>query len=556
MKRTLGVMLVVVCLMTAFVRMRYGIPEPMLAMREARAAEERVRALSDTLPPVSLSGEQGGVGTVSPVELPTVEPTRREAPPVLPGNNVAPDAVGDDRPAALPTNDAVVGGADELKVFRLQNADASETLRAIQPLLPPDAKVSADQRTNSLIVSANADRLLIITALLIALDEAPGKKRLPLPGQPDPKTGHVPSNPSTTNWPVAAGLKNDQDVAMDREAKQLAVRVRAAKEPEKSKLRAELELLTDKHFELRQQRRATEIAELADRVDKLRVAHHRRQENKPDILKRRLADLLDEENELKWDESRGKPTPIVPSLSRPQPEPQLPNLDGEWLVTLPAGFEFVGTIEKRPEGCWSFQEMRNMSGYYQLEGNTLKAVVTDKKEHREYEWLILNDNVMVLTKSPPQEKVGSDYRGATLRRGVKPKKLGEKLPTRLDSEGINQILWSRVGFKLAPMELNDKIPENAPSYRGGMRVIEVREESPAAAIGIRQGDILVGLDSWETTSFENVKYIFEHADVPSIKITAIHGSSGKKASGMVPWTYPKKSHSEESVEGVPAKFSP
>src|SRR5262249_48919646 len=48
-------------------------------------------------------------------------------------------------------------------------------------------------------------------------------------------------------------VRDDQDTAMDREAKQLAARVRAAKEPEKSKLRAELELLTDKHFELRQQ---------------------------------------------------------------------------------------------------------------------------------------------------------------------------------------------------------------------------------------------------------------------------------------------------------------
>ena len=95
----------------------------------------------------------------------------------------------------------------------------------------------------------------------------------------------------------------EQDAAMDRDAKQLATRVRTAKEPENATLRAELEELTERHFEQRQQRRETEIAELSDRVDKLRVAHHRRQENKPDIIHRRVTDLLDAEKELKWDDA-------------------------------------------------------------------------------------------------------------------------------------------------------------------------------------------------------------------------------------------------------------
>ncbi len=412
MKRTLSVTFAVGGLLLATLTLLLGRQQQMLAMQDARAVEDRVR--SDAPSSVILPDEQVRTGPASSGEEPILDALRSETLPPPIDNKVG---FGKSRVDRSKYDADIKGDLVVTKTFGLLNADASEVLRLIQPLLPVEAKASVNQQTNSLIVSANADRLVIITALLIALDEAPGTKRLPLPGEPDPKSRYIPPNSSTSNRPAAAVFfQDDQDAAMDREAKQLAARVRAAKEPEKSKLRAELELLTDKHFELRQQRRAAEIAELADRVDKLRVAHHRRQENKPDILKRRLADLLDEENELKWDEARLKTaSPITPS----KPEPRVPNLDGEWLVTLPAGFEFVGRIEKQPEGCWSFQEMRNLSGYYQLEGNTLKSVTTDKKEPRDYEWLILNDNVLVLTKAP--QNIGSDYRGATLRRGGKPK---------------------------------------------------------------------------------------------------------------------------------------
>lgn len=422
----------------------------------------------------------------------------------------------------------------QTRVFRVPEREPQEVARLLIELFGDKVNVTVDDRSDSIIVRVARAKLASevefylkeIDATVKRLAAEPvANRRLPHP---------------TASVATARPNFDPSDAVMDREAKQLAARVRAAKEPEKSKLRAELELLTDKHFEHRQQQRAAEIKDLADRVDKLRVAHHRRQENKPDILKRRLADLLDEENELKWDDrpansSALRPTntarvpspatiekagndamwthfgvrlkrmttaeldaeklvyrgglrvievkPVTrkeeiglrvgdllvgvhqwelnsfedvayiidklmkenpqyvkvvfvrdskehtismrwqgsrPNVPTPAPSEPAVNIDGEWLVTLPAGFEFVGKIEKRPEGCWSFQEMRNLSGFYQLEGNTLKGVTTDKKEPRDYEWLILNDNVLVLTKAP--QNIGSDYRGATLRRGVKPKK--------------------------------------------------------------------------------------------------------------------------------------
>ncbi len=434
--------------------------------------------------------------------------------------------------------------------------------------------------------------------------------------------GGVSRLPTTNVTP-----RDDQDIAMDLEAKQMALRVHAAKEPEKSKLRAELEKLTEKHFEHRQQRRKQEIDDMADRVDKLRVAHHQRQENKPDILKRRLADLLDEDNQLKWDDARNQPAqsrvpatgtvaaPVVnppdmtsaavhsplpltaqviealsgrdsdlvrlhgvwgiesvepgaklphgltlridalkgegliipdrpgldgrhlgdvmfrlgiqsskvrfilnettqpkridftaqgdgepvktiygiyttannkltmvfgpPGEARPQSFDFLPpkhvriqlsrrpkpvdvavpalNIDGEWLVTLPAGFEFVGKIAKQPNGVLSFTEMRGLSGDYKLEGDTFKRVLTSKDDPRDvFEWLMLNDNVLVLTKAP--QHIGSDYRGATLRRGAKPKVSLERSQSE-STPSSEEVLTARlrkaeVVLKSAKLEFN------------------------------------------------------------------------------------------------------
>ncbi|WP_407810904.1 hypothetical protein, partial [Staphylococcus aureus] len=48
---------------------------------------------------------------------------------------------------------------------------------------------------------------------------------------------------------------------------------------------------------------------------------------------------------------------------------------------------------------------------------------------------------------------------------------------------------------------------------GGMVVTEVRQGSPAAKHGIRNGDILVGLHQWETVKSEDVAFVIENADL-------------------------------------------
>jgi len=50
---------------------------------------------------------------------------------------------------------------------------------------------------------------------------------------------------------------------------------------------------------------------------------------------------------------------------------------------------------------------------------------------------------------------------------------------------------------------------------GGMEVVAVHADSPAARAGIKKGDILVGLHQWETVTLENVAYVLGHPDLPA-----------------------------------------
>ena len=73
-------------------------------------------------------------------------------------------------------------------------------------------------------------------------------------------------------------------------------------------------------------------------------------------------------------------------------------------------------------------------------------------------------------------------------------------------------VWDTLGLRLAGMVTGEFTQLNS-RYRGGLRVTEVRAGGPAAAQGIRRGDVLVGMHVWETISMENVAYILERDDL-------------------------------------------
>lgn len=107
------------------------------------------------------------------------------------------------------------------------------------------------------------------------------------------------------------------------------------------------------------------------------------------------------------------------------------------------------------------------------------------------------------------DKRGGDELLLTVRRG------GEqvKLPLVLDNpsvseRSVSELAWDVFGIRLTPTA-SGTFRRISTRYRGGLKVIGVRPESPAARQGIRYGDILVGMHKWETVSMDNVAFILE-----------------------------------------------
>ena len=67
-------------------------------------------------------------------------------------------------------------------------------------------------------------------------------------------------------------------------------------------------------------------------------------------------------------------------------------------------------------------------------------------------------------------------------------------------------IWDLLGLRLA--DLDDRERQSIRGrYEGGMRISFIRAGSPAARHGMRIGDILVGLDNFQTLGSDNLRYI-------------------------------------------------
>lgn len=78
-----------------------------------------------------------------------------------------------------------------------------------------------------------------------------------------------------------------------------------------------------------------------------------------------------------------------------------------------------------------------------------------------------------------------------------------------NAESVEEQSWRVLGMKLGRVP-SSQLDGHRSRYRGGMKVLEVRNDGPAARNGIQRGDVLVGLHIWETTSTENITYILNH----------------------------------------------
>jgi serine protease Do len=79
-----------------------------------------------------------------------------------------------------------------------------------------------------------------------------------------------------------------------------------------------------------------------------------------------------------------------------------------------------------------------------------------------------------------------------------------------------QPAWELLGLELRAIPAEEFKAMNQTRYRGGLSIIAVRPNSPAANQGLKVGDMLVGMHVWETVSMENISYILKRPDFSTL----------------------------------------
>jgi serine protease Do len=103
-----------------------------------------------------------------------------------------------------------------------------------------------------------------------------------------------------------------------------------------------------------------------------------------------------------------------------------------------------------------------------------------------------------------------------VRRGKNEQRLDLALQTAdRATPAANELAWKKLGIRL--QTVNAELVSRAnPQLHGGLAVVELTNEGAAAKAGIQKGDILVGLDKWETLNLENVSYVLTHPDLAGL----------------------------------------
>ena len=261
---------------------------------------------------------------------------------------------------------------NQIRVFRLQRGSSGEMSKTVKEIFDNLVKVSADERSNSLIVVASPPTLEKVADFIEGMErlakiafveemkrqdvEAQAKRKSsdghetatieiqPTPaesllakqqalqklmrafGKNHPKVRAVQDQieaeqarlaaespkqepqrdaviVNDVQNPVGKFPSDELDAEFDRQSRQLALQIRTARPNEKAKLKKELEAITRKQFEHRQDRRREEFDSLGQRVERLKASYQRRQSHQNEVIQRRINDLLDPNTDLRWDET-------------------------------------------------------------------------------------------------------------------------------------------------------------------------------------------------------------------------------------------------------------
>jgi Flp pilus assembly secretin CpaC/thiol-disulfide isomerase/thioredoxin len=122
---------------------------------------------------------------------------------------------------------------------------------------------------------------------------------------------------------------------------------------------------------------------------------------------------------------------------------------------------------------------------------------------------------------------------------------------------VNDQAWRTLGLRFSTVS-DAELQKLQLKYRGGMRITEVRPNSPATRTDLRPDDILVGLHTWETTNFVMVAFAIEKAllrAIDPLEFYAVRDS--ETLSGGLQFSHePHSAKSQRDAAGLSPPNSP
>jgi serine protease Do len=85
-----------------------------------------------------------------------------------------------------------------------------------------------------------------------------------------------------------------------------------------------------------------------------------------------------------------------------------------------------------------------------------------------------------------------------------------------EGDADSQRIWDTIGIRVLKIARTNPNLLNS-KYEGGLQVLSVRPDSPAARSGIQQKDVLVGLDKFQTVKTADVSWVLDHHETEFVR---------------------------------------
>ena len=104
--------------------------------------------------------------------------------------------------------------------------------------------------------------------------------------------------------------------------------------------------------------------------------------------------------------------------------------------------------------------------------------------------------------------------------------MGSPLAAASSKVNLDDLAWERLGIRVTELRA-EEIRTASGSYKGGLKVVAVRGNSPAAQRQIQVGDVLVGMMNWQTPTIDHLQYVLQSPEFkqsPKVKFYLMRGT--------------------------------